>query len=93
VVSYAKPLPLAGAAEDTVIVGTGVARKLNLCAAARRPRLSPGKGAHRQRRCRAADDIAALTAVEKASPQPAGENRIEMLAATARGAPTWPASM
>ena len=87
VVSYAQPLPLAGAAEDTVIVGTGVARRLNLCALLDAPDCRPGRAHTASDGAALPDDIAALTAVEKASPQPAGENRIEMLAATARGAP------
>ncbi|MBC7861094.1 MAG: ABC transporter permease, partial [Burkholderiaceae bacterium] len=43
VVSYAEPLPLAGTGEDTVIVGTGVARKLRLCRLLDAPDCAPAE--------------------------------------------------
>ncbi len=86
-VSYAQPLALAGTGEDAVVVGIGVARKLQLCAAPGMPDCSPAVG----RQSGGADapaDIVALSAQErKAQPTAAAHNRIEMLAATARGAP------
>jgi putative ABC transport system permease protein len=92
VVSYAEPLPLAGTGEDTVVVGTGVARKLRLCSLLDAPDCAPAKqvrtaGAGDAGGNAAPDDIAALSALERAGPPRAAENRIEMLAASARGAP------
>ena len=86
VVSYAKPLPLAGRSEDTVAVGTGVARALKLCrlldvsdCAPETVRVTGGDPAP--------DDVAALSSLERASTVRTDDNRIEMLAAAARGAP------
>lgn len=87
VVSYAQPLPLAGAAEDTVVVGTGVARKLRLCALLDATDCQPASAAASPDGAALPDDIAALSSLEKAGPPPSAGNRIEMLAATARGAP------
>lgn len=86
-VSYAQSLALDGTAPDTVVVGTGVARKLGLCAALAvadcqgAPAQEPAPGAA------APYDVAALSALEKAPATEASARRIEMLAATARGAP------
>jgi putative ABC transport system permease protein len=88
VVSYAQSLPLAGTSPDTVVVGTGVARKLKLCsllqvnncnqAAAKAPETGQSTPA----------DIAALSSLEANSQAEQKEtNHIEMLAATANGAP------
>lgn len=87
VVSYARPLPLAGRSEDTVTVGTGVARALRLCTlldtgdCAPLPAHWPAGGDP------APEDIAALSSLEQAPLPRAGDRRIEMLAAAARGAP------
>lgn len=86
-VSYAQPLALDGTAPDTVVLGTGVARKLGLCSAlavadcesAPAQAAAPGTDAP--------DDVAALSALERAPATAASARRIEMLAATARGAP------
>lgn len=90
-VSYAQSLALDGTTPDTVVVGTGVARKLGLCAAlavtdcqgtpAQAP--SPKSGESDD----APDDVMALSALERAPATAASARRIEMLAATARGAP------
>lgn len=87
VVSYAQPLPLAGAAEDTVVVGTGVARKLQLCALLDAADCQPAAAPTVLDGAALPDDIAALSLLEKAGPTAPPGNRIEMLAATARGAP------
>jgi len=87
VVSYARPLPLAGAAEDTVVVGTGVARKLQLCALLDAADCPPVAARSTPDGAALPDDIAALSSLEKAGPAPAAGHPIEMLAATARGAP------
>lgn len=86
VVSYAEPLPLAGAAEDAVMVGSGVARKLQLCAVLDVPdcRAAPAAAAGI---ADAPADILALSAQEKSGSAEGAGNRIELLAATARGAP------
>lgn len=88
--SYARPLALDGTAEDAVTVGEGVARKLGLCGlqglAACHDDAPPAS-------VRAQDgdlpaDILALSAQEATeSASPAGHNRIELLASSARGAP------
>lgn len=87
VVSYARPLPLAGRSEDTVAVGTGVARGLKLCrlldvsdCAAQPMRVTTGGDP-------VPDDVAALSSLERAGAVRTDDNRIELLAATARGAP------
>lgn len=84
--SYATPLPLPGAGPDAVVVGTGVARKLKLCHVLKLTNCSQtvtkvGEGSA------APDDIAALSALEQSAPKQPDEARIEMLAATAHGAP------
>lgn len=87
VVSYARPLPLAGTSEDTVIVGAGVARKLKLCKLLDTADCVPAPERATTAGNTAPDDIAALSSIERANLSQTGENRIEMLAATARGAP------
>lgn len=89
IISYAEPLPLAGAGDDAVVVGTGVARKLGLCSlidkrdcGAARPARATEAGA-----ADLPDDIAALSSQEKGTSATPAANRIEMLAATAHGAP------
>jgi len=85
--SYAQPLPLVGSSLEAVVIGTGVARKLKLCNALKVPNCTQtatvvvGEGRS------APDDIAALSALEKSDAPRQDENRIEMLAATAHGAP------
>ncbi|MBI3149922.1 MAG: ABC transporter permease [Betaproteobacteria bacterium] len=91
-ISYAQPLALEGAAEDAVVVGTGVARKLQLCAALEvaNCRQTPAADAPVEAAATgspAPDDVLALSALEKAQQPRGAYNRIEMLAATASGAP------
>ncbi len=85
-ISYAQPLALAGSAEDAVVVGTGVARKLQLCAVVDVPDCRQAPAAA-PRGAGAPEDVLALSAQEKAQQSGGAQNRIEMLAATARGAP------
>lgn len=87
VISYAQPLPLVGAPQDAVLVGMGVARKLKLCALLDTSDCVPGGGAKTTEGAGVPDDIAALSSLEASARTPSAENRIEMLAATARGAP------
>lgn len=83
--SYARPLALTGTSQDAVVIGTGVARVLQLCGPLKvsdcRP--APAKAQGEQ----VPDDIAALSALEKPELAAAAETRIEMLAANAHGAP------
>ncbi|MFI4938907.1 MAG: ABC transporter permease [Burkholderiales bacterium] len=85
--SYAKPLPLIGASPDAVVIGTGVARKLQLCNVLGVPDCNQVPARQAVEGKQAPDDIAALSALEKSSAPQQNENRIEMLAATAHGAP------
>ena len=85
-----RPLALTGTAHNAAVVGEGVARVLQLC------------GALGVRRCEAPDksregavasgalpaDLAALSTAEAATSPAHKETRIELLAATARGAGT-----
>ena len=87
VISYAQPLPLVGAPQDAVLVGMGVARKLKLCALLDTSDCVPGGGAKTTEGAGVPDDIAALSSLEASARTLSAENRIEMLAATARGAP------
>ncbi|MFY9327860.1 MAG: FtsX-like permease family protein [Georgfuchsia sp.] len=87
VFSYAKPLPLVGTSEDAVVVGTGVARKLNLCNALQVPNCIQAPIAAVTGGNQAPDDIVALSALEKNNSPQQDETRIEMLAASAHGAP------
>lgn len=90
-VSYAKPLPLVGTPSDTVVTGTGVAHKLQLCGLpgthdCRRQTQAPPERSGPA----APNDVLALSAQEASPPGHSGgheETRIEMLAATVRGAP------
>ncbi|MEO8838481.1 MAG: FtsX-like permease family protein [Herbaspirillum sp.] len=88
--SYAQPLPLVGSSPDAVVIGTGVARKLKLCRAldvpscsqTATPSASTNAGGEQE-----PADITALSALEQSNTPPSTETRIEMLAATAHGAP------
>ena len=97
--SYATPLPLVGTSQDSVVIGTGVARKLRLCYALHVPGcnqvplpvFSAGAASARtpgmNEDKRIPDDIVALSAQEQLTAPQQADTRIEMLAANARGAP------
>jgi putative ABC transport system permease protein len=85
--SYAEPLPLVGSSPDAVVVGTGVARKLKLCNALKLENCSQAPAKPASDAGQVPSDIAALSALEKSSAPAQEETRIEMLAATAHGAP------
>ncbi|MEW9900757.1 FtsX-like permease family protein [Chitinivorax sp. PXF-14] len=87
VVSYAKPLPLAGTRIDSAVVGTGVARKLKLCQLLKASDCSAAPTSAASGGNATPDDIAALSSLEQTGPAQVDPNRIEMLAATAHGAP------
>lgn len=82
-----QPSALTGTDPDAALIGTGVARVLQLCAplqvkdCPQPPAAGPADGDILP------GDIAALTAAEQPRHAPSGETRIELLAATARGAP------
>ncbi|TAK92542.1 MAG: ABC transporter permease [Burkholderiaceae bacterium] len=85
--SYATPLPLTNANPDSVVLGTGVARKLRLCHAFNLPNCSQTPEAETSTGKAAPADVVALSAQEQSNTKPSEETRIEMLAATAHGAP------
>lgn len=82
-------LSLSGTAADSVVIGTGVARVLQLCSQLKVPDC-PTQAPQAQAAASDAlpDDIAALAQPSGANPTAAQRHpRIEILAATARGAP------
>jgi putative ABC transport system permease protein len=86
-ISYAHPLALTGSRPDAVVVGTGVARMLQLCGPLKVPncRVLPAKTSGSGKA--APDDIEALSALETPSAPVVDQTRIEMLAANDRGVP------
>jgi putative ABC transport system permease protein len=85
--SYAHPLPLSGTSIDSVVIGTGVARKLKLCNALKVQGCTQTVAAKTISGNNEPDDIAALSNLDDASAQKQDDTRIEMLAATSHGAP------
>lgn len=91
--SYAPPIALAGTPSDSAVIGTGVARLLQLCAPLKLKDCPSAEeiGATDSvsgNASAAPDNIAALSALEQASSAPrAGDTHIELLAASVRGAP------
>jgi putative ABC transport system permease protein len=92
-----QPLALTGTAPNAAVVGEGVARVLQLCAGLHIPRCT---GPHTTRNANSGDDtsdtnafhplprdLAELSAADPAKPVGPDTPRIELLAATARGAP------
>ena len=90
--SYTPPMSLLGTPADSVVIGTGVARKLQLCRELGvQPCPTPARVTPAASGPALPEDIAALSAQE-ARPAPAADadtknTRIEMLAATVQGAP------
>lgn len=86
-ISYAHPLALTGSRPDAAVVGTGVARMLQLCGPLEVPncRALPARTAVGGKA--APDDIQALSALETTGAAPAEQTRIEMLAANDHGVP------
>ena len=85
-----RPFSLAGTTADSAVIGTGVARVLQLCAALDVPDCASAAPRNEPKGAALPDDIAALSDLGKApaaaAPAP-GRPRIEILAANARGAP------
>ncbi len=89
-VSYAQPLALEGTAANAAVIGTGVARKLQLCAALQVPDCENARPPAKDQASdtpAVPDDVAALSALERTTPSETSAQHIEMLVATARGAP------
>ena len=91
-----RPFSLAGTAPDTAVIGTGVARVLQLCAVLNVPDCASEPLRNEPKGAALPDDIAALSDLGKAPAAAAlapasvsnpGRSRIEILAANARGAP------
>lgn len=84
----ASRLPLSGSAPDTAVIGTGLARVLQLCEALHVPDCVSVAAKTEPQGAELAADIAALSGLEKAPSTPEfGQPQIELLAANARGAP------
>lgn len=83
-----KPFPLEGASEDAAIVGTGVARVLQLCDALKIDRCPKPEKEAKTGGAALPDDIAQLSRQEAAAATIApGATRVEVLVVNARGAP------
>jgi putative ABC transport system permease protein len=85
-VSYAHPMALTGSRPDAAVIGTGVARTLQLCGPLKVPQCrAPAKTVAAG--AAAPDDIQALSALETTSAPAASPTQIEMLAASDHGVP------
>jgi putative ABC transport system permease protein len=78
---------LTGSAEDSVVVGIGVARVLQLCGPLAVPNCGQPPTREAPAGAPAPEDITALAMQESRPTPPAGEARIELLAANVHGAP------
>lgn len=87
VLNYANPLALTGTSQESVIIGTGVARKLQLCGPLKLPDCPKITKKLASASKETPDDIVLLSALEKPNMPAVGETRIELLAANERGAP------
>jgi putative ABC transport system permease protein len=84
--SRPRPLALSNTAADAGVIGTGVARVLQLCAPLDVKNCPQPPAAEERAGKALPNDIAALAAGEKSTTK-TGDTRIELLAASARGAP------
>jgi len=85
-----QPLSLAGTPLDSVVIGTGVARVLQLCGPLHVPDCPAAPATPAPEGAALPDDVAALAAGQAASAPASAENaptRIEVLATNSRGAP------
>ena len=89
--SYSPPISLLNTAPDSVVIGIGVARRLQMCAALKVDNCptppAPSDGAAHASAAALPDDVAALSGLEAPSAPARGKTQIEMLAATVHGAP------
>ena len=88
--SYTPKIALGGTSPDSVVIGTGVARMLQLCtplkvANCNQPIQAQQPAGNESKT--APDDINALSALEKNNAAPTSQTTIEMLAANLHGAP------
>ena len=80
--------PLTGTSDEAVVVGTGVARVLELCGPLEVPNCArKAKAPAKPAGASAPADITALAALESRPAAPSDEARIELLAANVHGAP------
>lgn len=82
-----EPLALTGSSPDSAVIGTGVARVLQLCGPLGVPRCEQPQVAPKAGGRNLAADVATLAAQESAPSGPASQVRVELLAATTSGAP------
>ncbi|MCX7293650.1 FtsX-like permease family protein [Janthinobacterium sp.] len=90
--SQAPPIALGGTPVDSAVIGTGVARLLQMCAPLKlkdcpSPEETGAVASPASTQPAAPADIAALSAQESAGATTAGATQIELLAANVRGAP------
>ena len=87
--SYSRPLALTGTPPESAVIGTGVARLLQLCGPLKVSNCrAPPVKAHGNAAARnAPDDIAALSALETPAPTANSATQIEILAANDHGVP------
>jgi len=85
--NFRRPLALTGTSADAVIIGTGVARMLQLCGTLKVPNCSQPSVKPPAEGPQAPDDITALSALEQSHSQSSSASTIEMLAANTKGAP------
>jgi putative ABC transport system permease protein len=81
------PLGLTGTSAEAAVIGTGVARVLQLCGPLKVGNCEQAEPPKAPQGDATPDDIAQLTALEAAPVKDAGKARIELLAANAHGAP------
>ena len=85
--SYAPKFALAGTAQDAVVIGTGVARLLQLCGPLKVDNCPEAPVQRGGSNATAPADITALSALEASQSTHTSATAIEMLAASAHGAP------
>ena len=85
--SYAPPIALLNTPDNAAVIGTGVARKLQLCQALNVRHCPTPSVAKKTSAAPTPDDIAALSAQETTTAPAQTSTHIEMLAATVQGAP------
>lgn len=86
--SYSRPLALTGTAPESAVIGTGVARLLQLCGPLQVSNCrTPPKAKNNAIAKDAPADIAALSALEAPAPTTTNATQIEILAANDHGVP------
>lgn len=85
--SYTRPLALTGTGPDAVVIGTGVARVLQLCGPLKVPNCQQAPPKAEPDSPAVPDDISALSALEKPVGAAADDTHIEILAANDHGVP------